>query len=94
MKNSKTIGGLVLGAAVGLALYKFFKLPKEERNEIMYRIKETTNDLLDNAEDTVEKVEQYISEINSKGKGEWIDKMYVLRKMFKNFYGSAKNYLL
>lgn len=92
--DSKQIAGVILGMAAGLALYKFFSMPKEKRQEICNQIKDTTNELLTNAEDTVEKVEQYINEFNAKGEGEWIDKLYVLKKMFRNFYGTGKHYLL
>ena len=92
--DTKQIAGVILGMAAGLALYKFFSMPKEKRDEFCTHIKDTTNELLNNAEDTVEKVEQYISEINDKGKGEWIDKLYILKKMFRNFYGTGKHYLL
>jgi hypothetical protein len=50
--------------------------------------------LLDNAEETVEKVEQYMDEFKDKSEDEWIDKIYILKKMFKNLYGSDRNYLL
>ena len=93
-KNSKQIAGLILGAAAGFALYQFFSMPKEKRDEFYAHIKNTTNELLDNAEDTVGKVEPYISEFNSRGEGNWIDKLYILKKMFRNLYGSGKNYLL
>ena len=92
--NSKQIAGLILGAAAGFALYKFFSMPKEKRGKFYTHIKITTNELLDNAEETVEKVEPYISEFNSKGEGNWIDKLYILKKMFRNLYGSGKNYFL
>jgi hypothetical protein len=92
--SNKQIAGVILGVAAGWALYKFFSMPDEERHEFVSDIKRKTNDLLDDAEDTVEKVEQYISEINSKGKGEWIDKLYILKKMFRSLYGSDKRYLL
>jgi hypothetical protein len=41
----------------------------------------------------VEKVEHYMDEYKSKGENEWIDKLYILKKMFKNLYGSGKHYL-
>jgi hypothetical protein len=94
MANSNKIAAIILGAAAGFALIKFLKMPKEERNDFYNLLKNKTNELLDNVEDTVEKVEQYVDEINEKGEDEWIDKIYVLKKMFKNFYGSDRNYLL
>ncbi|MEO9144144.1 MAG: hypothetical protein ABI237_01180 [Ginsengibacter sp.] len=92
--DTKQIAGVIFGMTAGLALYKFFSMPKEKRQEICTHIKDTTNELLNNAEDTVEKVEHYMDEFNSKGEGDVIDKLYVLKKMFRNLYGTKKNYLL
>ncbi len=69
-------------------------MPKEEREQFCNHLKNQTHLLLDNAEDTVEKVEHYMDEFKSKGENEWIDKLYILKKMFKNLYGSEKHYLL
>jgi glutaredoxin 2 len=94
MTNTNKIAALILGAAAGVALVKFFSMPKEERKEFYSHLKNTTHELLDNAEDTVEKVEHFMNEYNSKGKDEWIDKLYIVKKMFRNLYGSDKHYLL
>ena len=69
-------------------------MPKEERDTFFSHLKNTTSDLLDNAEVTVEKVEHFMDEIKSKGENEWIDKLYILKKMFGELYGSQKHYLL
>jgi hypothetical protein len=69
-------------------------MPKEERNEFCDHLKTRTNQLLDNAEGTVEKVEQYMDEFKARGENEWIDKLYIIKKMFKSLYGSDKHYLL
>ncbi|HEV2833223.1 MAG TPA: hypothetical protein VGW31_14670 [Hanamia sp.] len=94
MTNTNKVAALILGAAAGVALVKFFSMPKEEREEFYSHLKNTTHELLDNAEDTVEKVEHFMDEYNSKGKDEWIDKLYIVKKMFKNLYGSDRHYLL
>jgi glutaredoxin 2 len=94
MTNTNKVAALILGAAAGVALVKFFSMPKEERKEFYSHLKNTTHELLDNAEDTVEKVEHFMNEYNSKGKDEWIDKLYIVKKMFRNLYGSDKHYLL
>ncbi|HEY9342659.1 MAG TPA: hypothetical protein VJ279_00810 [Hanamia sp.] len=94
MTNTNKVAALILGAAAGVALVKFFSMPKEEREEFYSHLKNTTHELLDNAEDTVEKVEHFMDEYNSKGKNEWIDKLYIVKKMFRNLYGSDKHYLL
>lgn len=94
MAKSNQIAAIILGAAAGVALVKFFSMPKEEREEFCSHLKNQTTQLLDNAEDTVEKVEQYIDEFKAQGEDEWIDKIYILKKMFRNLYGSDKHYFL
>ena len=94
MNKSNTIAAVILGAAAGVALINFFKMPKEERDAFFSHMKNTTHNLLDNAEETVEKVEHFMGEIKSKGENEWIDKLYILKKMFKELYGSERHFLL
>lgn len=94
MAKSTTIASLILGASIGIALLKFYSMPKEDRDAFFDRLKKTTDDLLDDAETTVEKVEHYMGEIKMKGENEWIEKIYVLKKMFADFYGTEKKYLL
>jgi phage-related protein len=94
MAKSNQIAAIILGAAAGVALVKFFSMPKEEREEFCSHLKNQTTQLLDNAEDTVEKVEQYIDELKAQGEDEWIDKIYILKKMFRSLYGSDRHYFL
>ena len=94
MTKGNQVAAFIIGAAAGVALARFFSMPKEDRQIFYNDLKKKTNQLLDNAEDTVEKVEHYMDEFKDKGKGEWIDKLFILKKMFKNFYGSEKHYLL
>ena len=94
MAKSSTIAGIILGASIGVALLKFYSLPKEERDAFFNRIKKQTDYLLDNAEDTVEKVERFMGEVKAKGENEWIEKLYVLKKMFTDLYGTDRSYLL
>ena len=94
MNKSNTIAAVILGAAAGVALIGFFNMSKEKRDAFFSHLKNTTHELLDNAEETVEKVEHYMGEVKSKGENEWIDKLYVLKRMFRDLYGSEKHYLL
>ena len=94
MSKTSTITAIILGASIGAALLKFYSLPKEEKDALMDYLKKTTNDLLDNAESTVEKVEQYMGEVKSKGDNAWVEKIYVFKKMFSELYGFDKKYLL
>ncbi len=94
MNKSDTIAAIILGAAVGVALLKFFSMSKEEKDAFLSHLKNTTNDLLDDAENTVEKVEQYVVQFKGKGEKHLVDKLYVVRNMLKDFYGSGQRYLL
>ncbi|MEO7833788.1 MAG: hypothetical protein ABIR50_00600 [Ginsengibacter sp.] len=94
MAKTSNIAAIILGAAAGVALVKFLSMPKEEREQLYSDLKSKTSQLLDNAEETVEKVEHFMDEYKSKGENEWIDKLYILKKMFKNLYGSDRKYLL
>lgn len=94
MNKPNTIAAVILGAAVGVALIRFFNMPKEERDLYLSHLKNTTHQLLDDADNTVEKVEHYMADIKNKGENEWIDKLYILKRMFRDLYGSEKHYLL
>ncbi|HEY5371863.1 MAG TPA: hypothetical protein VIJ75_23005 [Hanamia sp.] len=94
MTKGNQVAAFIIGAAAGVALARFFSMPKADRQAFYDDLKKTTSELLNNAEDTVEKVEHYMDEFKEKGDGEWIDKLFILKKMFRNFYGSEKHYLL
>lgn len=93
MTKSNSVAAIVLGAAIGLTLIRFFNLSKEERDQVLTDIKHKTSDLLDDAEATVEKVKHYVEELKSKRPEEWTDKIFVIRNMLKDLYG-AENRLL
>lgn len=94
MTKTINITALILGTAAGIAIAGFLRMSGEEKEELCNHLKDRTSQLLDNVEDTVEKVEHYMDEFKSTGEGEWIDKLYVLKKMFKKLYGYEKHYLL
>ncbi len=94
MTKSEKAALVILGAAAGVAIWRFFEMPAEERQEFCRHIRNKTSDLLNNAEDTVEKVDHFITQMDEKGKDNWIDKLYIVKKMFRDFYGSEKRYLL
>jgi phage-related protein len=94
MAKSNTIAAIILGASAGVALLRFFNMPKEEKEQFYSHIKKTANELLDDAEETVEKVEQYMNEIKLKGDDELVDKLMVVKRMLKELFGTEKRYLL
>lgn len=93
MTKSNYIGGIILGAAAALAIYKFYSMPEEERDELLRTIKTRTRELLEDAENTVEKIEHYVADIKSKGEHGWIDQLYTIKKMFSDFYGGDQKQL-
>jgi hypothetical protein len=94
MSKSKLIAAAIFGAAIGGAFLNFFNMPKEDKGAFLSYLRKKTHDLLDDAETTVVKVERFMEEVRAKGEGEWVDKLYVLKKMFSELYGSEKRYLL
>lgn len=90
--KSSTVSAIILGASIGVALLKFYSMPKEDRDAFFDGLKKQTDFLLDNAEETVEKVERFMGEMKNKNEKAWIEKAYVMRKMFKDLYGTNKGY--
>lgn len=94
MEKKSKIAALILGAAAGVAIIKYLSMTPEEKSEFCDFIKEKTSDLLDNAEASVGKIEHFMNEYKSKPDDDWIDKLYVIKKMLKDLYGSEKHSLL
>lgn len=87
MQKSNQIGAIILGAAAAFAIYKFYQMSKEERKELFSTLKDKTQELLEDADNTVEKVQHYVAQIKDKNPDQWFDKIYLLRKLFSEFYG-------
>ena len=94
MSRSNYIGAIILGASVGVALLKFYSMPKEERDEFLDYLKNKAHDLLDDAEGTVEQVKHHFAEIDAKQKDEWVDKLFVVKRLLTNLFGSERRYLI
>ena len=88
--EAKQVGAIIFSAAAIYAAYRYFDLPKEERRQVISKIKERTGELLDDADNTVEKVQTYFSELKNTQPGNWIDRIYLLRKLFTDFYGKKQ----
>ena len=94
MSRANYIGAIILGASVGVALLKFYSMPKEERDEFLDYLKNKAHDLLDDAEGTVEKVKHHFAEIDTKAPDEWVDKLFVVKRLLTNLFGSERRYLI
>lgn len=84
MSKEKTIGGIILGAAVGVALYKFFSMPEQERTEFIDHLKNRAHELLDDTEGTMNKVKDHFAEIDTKDHP--IDKLLVVKKLLSELF--------
>ena len=94
MSKANTIGAIILGAAAGVALVKFFTMPEYEKEEFLTHLKNRAHDLLDDAEGTVETVKQHFAEIDMKPSGAWVDKLFVAKRLLTELFGSEKRFLI
>ena len=94
MSKSNTIGAIILGAAAGLAFLKFYNMPDDEREEFISHLKNRAHDLLDDAEETVDTVKQHFAEIDAKHPDEWVDKLFVFKRLLTELFGSERRYLI
>ena len=94
MSKANTIGALILGAATGVALVKYFSMPEDERTEFITHLKNRAHDLLDDAEGTVDKVKQHFAEIDRKPKEAWVDKLFVAKRLLTELFGSERRFLI
>lgn len=94
MTKSNKAAAIILGAAIGVALYRFFQMPRFERNEFIEHLKNRTLELLENTDTTVDRVDHFIGEIDRQGEEGWIGKLNVIKNMLQDLYGSEKRYLL
>ena len=94
MSKANTIGAMILGAAVGVALIKYFSMPELKREEFITHLKNRAHDLLDDAEGTVEKIKDHFAEIDMKPKEAWVDKLFVAKRLLTDLFGSEKRFLI
>lgn len=86
MTRNDKIAALILGAAATVAIIRYCQMPEEERKELTDRIKTRTNELLDKADDTVDRVNTFLGEYDQQPDNAWVEKLYILKKMFKSLY--------
>ena len=90
MSKSNTIGAIILGAAAGVALVKFFNMPEMEKEEFCTHLKNRAHELLDDAEGTLDKVKHHFAEIDMKAKRSWVDKLFVVKRLLTRTYSVRK----
>ena len=94
MTKSNYIGAIILGAAAGVALLQFYSMTEEERRDFVAHLKNRAHDLLDDAENTFDKVNHYFDEIDAKARNEWVDKLFIIKRLVTDLFGSERRYLI
>ena len=94
MAKSNYVGAIILGAAAGLAILKYYNMSREERQEFIDVLKNKAHDLLDDAENTVDRVNHYFEEIDTKSRSEWVDKLFVARRLLIDLFGTERRYII
>jgi hypothetical protein len=90
MTNADKVTIVLLGAVVGVAIYRFFNLSEEEKQEFYDALKDRTQLLVRNTDETVETVKQYVSQIDEQPKGALADKLLIFKKMLTSLFGTEK----
>ena len=92
MSKENMIGAIILGAAAGVALVRFFSMPGEERSEFVSHLKSRAQDLLDDAEGTMGRVKHHFAQIDNKENA--VDKLLVAKNLLTELFGSERRFLL
>jgi hypothetical protein len=87
MDNSNKISLVLLGAAVGVALIRFFNMTEKEREEFFKDLKQRVTELLSDTEGTIEHVKHHFALIDAKGKDEWVDKIMIFKRLLNTLFG-------
>ena len=69
-------------------------MPDEEREEFTSHLKNRAHDLLDDAENTFDKVNHYFDEIDANARNEWVDKLFIVKRLVTDLFGSERRYLI
>ena len=85
--NSKHIATFLLGAAAGLAAYKYANMTEEEKEKMMADIKEKANSFKDEAEGMADKAKDYFEELRTKGSSAMKDSFGDVDSMFNDLFG-------
>ena len=85
--NSKHIATFLMGAAAGLAAYKYANMSDEEKEKMMTDIKDKANAFKEEAEGLADKAKEYFEELKTKGGDALKDNMGDVESLFKDLFG-------
>lgn len=92
MSKETTIGAIILGAVVGVALLRFYQMPEEDRREFVSHLKNRAHDLLDDTEGTMHKVKHHFAQVDTKEHP--VDKLLVVKNLISELFGSERRFLI
>jgi hypothetical protein len=85
--NSKHIATFLLGAAAGLAAYKYATMSEEEKEKMMADLKEKANSFKNEAEGMADKAKDYFEELRTKGSSALKDNLGDAEAMINELFG-------
>jgi hypothetical protein len=85
--NSKHIATFLLGAAAGLAAYKYSTMSEEEKEKMMADLKEKANSFKNEAEGMADKAKDYFEELRTKGSSALKDNLGDAEAMINELFG-------
>jgi ElaB/YqjD/DUF883 family membrane-anchored ribosome-binding protein len=80
--NNKHIATFLLGAAAGIAAFKYMNLTEEEKDKLASNLKDKAYKVQSEAEAAMEKAKDYFENLKAKG-----------ADSLKDFFAEAENYL-
>ena len=84
--NSNRIEAIIFGAAIGVAILRYFNMSAEDKEQFMTRLKDRVSHLLEDTEGTIGKVKEHFEQIDNKD--EWVDKAIILKKLLTTLFGT------
>jgi hypothetical protein len=85
--NSKHIATFLLGAAAGLAAYKYATMSEEEKEKMMADLKQKANSFKEEAEGMADKAKDYFEELRTKGSSALKDNLGDAEGMINDLFG-------
>ena len=85
--NSKHIATFLLGAAAGLAAYKYANMTEEEKEKMMADLKNKANSFKEEAEGMADKAKEYFEELRTKGSSALKDNLGDAEAMINDLFG-------
>ena len=84
--KANRIEAIIFGAALGVAILRYFNMTQEDKEAFMTRLKDRVSTLLEDTEGTIGQVKEHFEQIDNKD--EWVDKALILKKLLTTLFGT------